>query len=156
MPGKPPAGHLEGPVLVSACLLGIPCRYDGKSKPSREIAGSGKSIPIPVCPEQLGGFSTPRPKAWFLGGDGRDVLEGKARVVNEAGEDVTEGFLQGAGNTLKIALTLGIRIAVLKEGSPSCGVHAVTIEGQKMPGLGVTAALLEKNGIMLLAEEGGD
>lgn len=151
MPGKSPLGHLEGPVLVSACLLGVPCRYDGKSKPWQEILNSSKIIPVPVCPEQLGGCSTPRPKAWFTGGDGRDVLNGTARIVDEKGRDVTEAFVSGARHTLHIARTLGIRHAVLKEGSPSCGVSFVTIEGKKTPGMGVTAALLSENGITLAA-----
>jgi uncharacterized protein YbbK (DUF523 family) len=155
MPGKSPFGHLEGPVLVSACLLGIPCRYDGKSKPCREILASGKIVPVPVCPEQLGGFPTPRPRAWLTGGDGGDVLKGGARVVNEHGEDVTAAFVAGAVNTLDIARALGVRHAVLKEGSPSCGVHSVTIDGEKKQGKGVTAALLEENGVSLTPEESG-
>jgi uncharacterized protein YbbK (DUF523 family) len=155
MSGKPSAGHLKGPVLVSACLLGIPCRYDGKSKPSRAILEAKGMIPIPVCPEQLGGFPTPRPKAHCAGGDGRDVLKGAARVESECGGDVTEGFVTGAWNTLRVARLLGVRLAVLKEGSPSCGVHSVTVDGERTAGIGVTAALLEAEGIALLGDDGG-
>jgi uncharacterized protein YbbK (DUF523 family) len=156
MPGKPPAGHLAGPVLVSACLLGIPCRYDGNAKPSLEILRAEGMIPIPVCPEQMGGYPTPRPKAWFAGGDGEAVLQGRARVVNDSGEDVTEPFVRCARITLEVARTLGVSHAVLKEGSPSCGVRRVTIEGNRRPGMGVTAALLKENGITVLGDEGGD
>ncbi|HNY64561.1 MAG TPA: DUF523 domain-containing protein [Deltaproteobacteria bacterium] len=154
MPDKPAPGHLTGPVLVSACLLGIPCRYDGASKPCHEILEAKGLIPIPVCPEQLGGFPTPRPKAFFAGGDGRDVLRGAARVLNERGEDVTAGFVNGAWNALKIAQLLGVRLAVLKEGSPSCGVNSVTVDGRKKAGIGVTAALLAAEGIDVRAGDG--
>jgi uncharacterized protein YbbK (DUF523 family) len=132
----------------------VPCRYDGKSKPSLTILASKEIIPIPVCPEQLGGCPTPRPRAWFEGGDGRDVLKGTARVVNGQGEDVTEAFVSGARSTLHIAVTLGVAYAVLKEGSPSCGINSVTIEGVKEAGMGVTAALLVENGITVTAEDG--
>jgi uncharacterized protein YbbK (DUF523 family) len=152
MPDKPASGRLEGPVLVSACLLGVPCRYDGGSKPCPEIMSLEKIIPVQVCPEQLGGYPTPRPKAWFVGGDGWAVLKGEARVVNDDGEDLTAAFVSCARITLDLARLLGVRHAVLKEGSPSCGVHHVTIEGEHRPGRGVTAALLEKNGIELTSE----
>lgn len=142
------------PVLISACLLGVRCRYDGDCsvyEGALELARSG--LAVPVCPEQMGGFPTPRPRAWLLGGDGRAVLEGRAKVVNERGKEVTKGFLRGAEETLRLARLLKVRRALLKSGSPSCGVLAVYIACGKepllMPGMGVAAALLEREGLEL-------
>jgi len=112
-----------------------------------------RGVAVPFCPEQLGGLPTPRPKAWLLGGDGREVLEGRARVVNERGEEVTENFLRGAKEALKLAQVLGAKRAVLKSKSPSCGVTKVYIaEGEEpalRPGMGVAAALLSREGLEL-------
>jgi len=144
------------PVLVSACLLGLRCRYDGSHSSHRkalELAKQG--VAIPICPEQMGGLPTPRPKAWLLGGDGRDVLEGRAKVVNERGEEVTEKFLRGAEGALKLARIFGAERALLKSKSPSCGVLKVYVakgEGEEpalRPGMGVASALLSKEGLEL-------
>jgi uncharacterized protein YbbK (DUF523 family) len=125
--------------LVSSCLLGLVTRYDGVSKPSapcrNELHGA---IWIPVCPEQLGGLATPRPPADLVGGDGVDVLAGRARVITGSGEDVTEQFIRGARQVLSIAQEQQVAGAFLKSGSPSCGVGGL---------LGVTAALLRENNI---------
>ena len=105
---------------------------------------------VPVCPEQLGGLSTPRPASAFVGGDGAAVLAGRARLVNDAGADVTEHFVRGAQATLRIARQTGAQRALLKDRSPSCGRTCVTIDGRRTSGVGVTAALLEEAGITVV------
>ena len=130
--------------LVSACALGLRCRYNGEAKPKKLPEGI---IPIPVCPEQLGGLPTPRPKMELSGGDGEAVWEGKARVIDERGEDVTEALKRGAQEALRLARVLGIRVAFLQEKSPSCGVNLVWVDGKLVPGSGVTAALLRREGL---------
>jgi uncharacterized protein YbbK (DUF523 family) len=154
MPDQSSLEHLEGPVLFSACLLGIPCRYDGSVKTSGRILVLEKVIRIPVCPEQLGGLPTPRSPAQFVGGDGRAVLAGKSRLVDARGQDVTGKFVEGARHTLSIARITGANTAVLKDNSPSCASRCVWIEGAKVPGIGVTTALLLENGITVMDEEG--
>ncbi len=138
-------------VLVSACLLGVRCRYDGTSNPASELLDRSDICVVPVCPEQLGGLPTPRPPAWFTGGTGEDVLEGRARVVNANGEDVTDRFLAGARQTLEIARLTGARRAILKEKSPSCGSCMVYCDGKRVAGQGVTAALLRRAGLEVLS-----
>lgn len=140
------------PVLVSACLLRLPTRYDGKLLENTILPQRFKGrILVPVCPEQLGGLPTPRPPQDFRGGTGAEVLEAKASVVNENGIDVTENFLRGAQVTCEIAQILGIKEALLKDGSPSCGVTRVTVASQEVSGTGVTAAALRKLGIKIAA-----
>ena len=135
-------------VLVSACLLGVRCRYDGQSKPrpalQHKLPGTAR---IPVCPEQLGGLPTPRPPQQLLGGDGADVLDGTATVVNECGADVTDRFLLGAQEALRLARQHNVRVAYLKSRSPSCGCGLVCIDGEWGPGDGVTTALLRRHGL---------
>jgi len=126
-------------ILVSACLLGVSCRYDGQSKFDAELADYLRTRgAVPVCPEQLGGLSTPRPPAQIKDGDGLDVLDGNALVITLDGRDETRAFLNGAIQTLHIANVLGINECILKAKSPSCGLT---------PRIGVTAALLIKNGL---------
>ena len=137
-------------VIVSACLLGINCRYDGKDAKSLDIDGLLKGrTPLPVCPEELGGLPTPRNKAEINSttGDGTDVLKGKAWVIDDTGLDVTAEFLRGAEKVLKAAEAKGVKVALLKEGSPSCGVNAVSKDGKKVSGVGVTTAMLKEAGI---------
>jgi len=137
-------------VLVSACLLGLHTRYDGTHCRRDEAAEKTRGcFVIPVCPEQLGGLPTPRSPATIESGDGRDVLRGASRVVNAGGEDVTDNYLRGARAVLEIARTCGARRAILKEKSPACGVACIKRDGADAPGMGVTAALLEQNGIEL-------
>ena len=138
------------PVLVSACLLGLPTRYDGKPLENIALPEQFKGrILIPVCPEQLGGLPTPRPRQEFRDGSGFDVLDGKARVVNKDGIDVSGNFLRGAQITCQIAQAVGAKEALLKDGSPSCGVTTVTVDGSEVSGLGVTAAALKNLGLSL-------
>lgn len=146
--------------VVSACLIGCECRYDQKScldAQLEELLREGKAIP--VCPEQLGGLPTPRPPAEIIGGDGYDVLDGKARIVDQTGADVTEEFLMGARQALKLAQTVGATSAILKENSPSCGssfVYDGTFSGKKVTGVGLTAALFRRHGIDVRSEQGND
>jgi uncharacterized protein YbbK (DUF523 family) len=143
--------------MISACLVGCECRYDQKSCRDQELEQllrEGKVIPI--CPEQLGGLPTPRPPAEIVGGDGFDVLDGKARIVDQKGNDVTEEFLAGARQALKLAQTVGATSAILKENSPSCGstfVYDGTFSGKKVTGTGLTAALFRRHGIEVQSEQ---
>jgi len=138
-------------IVVSGCLAGERCRYDGESKPDERIKAmveSGEAIT--VCPEQLGGLSTPRMPCEIIGGDGFDVLDGKARVMDRDGMDQTQAFINGAKETLKIVLESGTKRVMLKSLSPSCGYKRIydgTFSRKVQSGLGVTAALLIKNGI---------
>lgn len=134
-------------ILVSACLLGCACRYDGKGQENQAVlALRGCCELIPVCPEQLGGLSTPRPCA-----ERRD-----GRVVTCEGRDVTEEYARGAREALRLYRTLGCEAAVLKERSPSCGSRQIydgTFSGVRIPGEGVCAQLLRENRIRVLDEE---
>lgn len=137
-------------VIVSACLVGLKTRYNGEDAFSQAVLDALKdAVVVPVCPEQLGGLSTPRPACEITAGDGRDVLAGSSRVVDETGADVTENLIKGAGDTLKIARLAGADEAYLKERSPSCGVVSIKRGGVTVAGQGVTAALLKKNGITI-------
>ena len=135
-------------ILVSACLLGIGCRYDGKEKANDRVLkllNDPDVVLIPVCPEQLGGLPTPR-IASERSGD---------RVVNQAGEDVTAQYWKGAEAALKMAELYGCKKAILRERSPSCGCGAIydgSFSRQTIPGNGVTAELLLNHGIVVLGE----
>ncbi len=133
-------------ILVSACLLGVCCRYDdgGKDCPALTRLMGAYQL-IPVCPEQLGGLSTPRPPAEIVG----------ERVMNKAGEDVTGAFERGAQETLRLARLYGAQTAILKERSPSCGAAQVydgSFSGVLRDGKGITATLLIETGIRVLGE----
>lgn len=133
-------------ILVSSCLLGLPTRYDGKSKTARDLPLDG-AIPIAVCPEMLGGLPCPRPKNMLTGGDGFAVLKGNAVVMDESGKDVTSCFIRGAELSLKLALEHKATSVFLKSKSPSCGCGKVYIDGVLKDGYGVTSALLFQHGI---------
>jgi uncharacterized protein YbbK (DUF523 family) len=144
------------PILVSACLLGLLTRYDGTSKRNKKVLDylrRNDLVPVPVCPEQLAGLPTPRPATRFTAGDGAAVLDGTGSVRNAEGAEVNELFLRGAAETLKAARLAGCREALLKERSPSCGVHQVYLEQDVVAGRGVTAALLARHGIRVFGEE---
>ncbi|MBI5826867.1 MAG: DUF523 domain-containing protein [Deltaproteobacteria bacterium] len=136
------------PIIISACLLGLNTRYDASSALSFEAVRllEGRAF-IPVCPEQLGGLPTPRPKAEFDCGSGADALKGDCRVMDERGLDVTENFVRGAQEVLKVARLSGAAEAFLKEKSPSCGPTTVVKGGKTVAGEGVTAALLKTEGV---------
>jgi uncharacterized protein YbbK (DUF523 family) len=102
---------------------------------------------MPICPEQLGGLPTPRAPAQIERGAGADVLEGRARVTDAAGADVTEAFVRGAHETLRLCRGLHIERMILKANSPSCGAGAIRRGSERVAGDGVTAALLRREGI---------
>lgn len=145
-----------GTILVSACLAGVNCKYSGGHNlvPAlAELVRQGRAVP--VCPETLGGLAIPRPPAEIRGGDGHDVLAGKARVVDREGRDVTAAFLRGAQATLAKARKVNADLIVLKEKSPSCGsglIYDGTFSGTTRPGAGVTAALLREQGYRVMSE----
>ena len=138
-------------ILVSACLLGTPCRYDGASRPCGELARLevlGHRL-IPVCPEVMGGLPTPRPPA---------ELQRDGRVVDRAGKDVTEAYRLGAEEVLELARAHRCTLAVLKERSPSCGrgqIYDGSFTGRLTEGSGVTARLLEEHGVQVYGARGG-
>jgi len=146
----------DAPLLVSACLLGICTAHDGGSRPHpalQALAAQGRVVS--VCPEVAGGLPVPRPPAEIQGGDGADVLDGRARVVTAKGQDVTTQYLAGARAALVTARRFGLRRAVLKSHSPSCGVEQIydgTFWHRLRPGDGVTAALLKREGIAVYSE----
>lgn len=139
-------------ILVSHCLLGEPCRYDGASRLDRrvlELHKAGHTL-IPVCPEVLGGLDTPRAPA---------ELQPDGRVVNADGEDVTAAYQAGAEAALRIAKQSGCTAAVLKARSPSCGcgeVYDGTFTHTLKGGWGVTARLLREAGLAVMDEENMD
>ncbi|MBC8208450.1 MAG: DUF523 domain-containing protein [Desulfobulbaceae bacterium] len=128
--------------LVSACLLGLTCRYDGLSKPSATCLQVLKNSHwIPFCPEQLGGLPTPRPAAELVNGDGHAVLKGQAQVLQrDDHQDASDAFIRGARQTLLLAQSQPVTAIFLKSRSPSCGVNGP---------MGVTAALLSEHGFSL-------
>ncbi len=129
-------------ILVSACLIGLCTRYDGKIKESKKcLLQLQNKIWIPVCPEQLGGLQTPREPADLTGGDGFDALQGNAKVLTKSGVDLTLDFIHGAEQVLQIAKLQNVKQAWLKARSPSCAIHGT---------IGVTAALLRQHGVELL------
>jgi uncharacterized protein YbbK (DUF523 family) len=144
-------------LLVSACLVGIPCQYDGGNCPNDQIQDlAAQGDVLPLCPEVVGGLPTPRPPAEIQGGDGGDVLKEQARVVNIEGKDVTAEFLAGAQKTLRIVQRWDIKEAILKARSPSCGVGQIydgSFSGRLAEGDGVTAALLKREGIIVKNDE---
>ncbi|MED3729206.1 DUF523 domain-containing protein [Priestia filamentosa] len=144
-------------ILVSSCLAGIECRYDGTHRLKEKIRSLvEEKKAVTVCPELLGGFSTPRQSAEIVGGTGKDVLAGDAKVIEKSGRDVTDLYVKGAYKTLEIALKLQVTHVVLKQFSPSCGSKSIyngTFSGERIQGEGVTSALLRKAGITVLSEE---
>ena len=144
-------------ILVSRCLLGHRVRYDGgASGPFDQLQqwlDEGRVVPL--CPEVAGGLPTPRAAAEIPGGQGTQVLDGQALVITTEGEDVSAAFLSGAYQALELVQKHGIRIAVLKANSPSCGnvlTYDGTFSGVKVSGEGVTAALLTRHGVQVCCE----
>ena len=139
--------NTDKPIIVSMCLAGVSCNYKGETWPHQKVmdlVDQGRAIP--VCPEQLGGLTTPRAPAEQLGG----------KVITKDGRDVTAEFAKGAQRTLLIAQQVGAEVAILKARSPSCGkgmVYDGTHTGTLVAGNGETAGLLIKNGIRVLTDE---
>jgi uncharacterized protein YbbK (DUF523 family) len=146
-------------ILISACLLGRKVRYDGNALPvpvdiPEQWTAQGRVIS--VCPEFDAGMGIPRTPAEICGGDGYDVWAGTASVFCNNGSDVTAFFKKGAEIALKLCRKYNITIAVLAENSPSCGSSTIydgSFTGRKIPGTGVTAALLEKNGVKVFNQQ---
>lgn len=144
-------------VLVSACLLGQPVRYDGRASghPGLLQAWLAEGRVVALCPEVAGGLPTPRPAAEIPGGQGGQVLDGQAQVITVVGEDVSAAFLAGAQLAVALVRRHGIRVAVLKSGSPSCGnrlTYDGSFTGVKVAGEGVTTALLRREGVQVFSE----
>ena len=136
---------------ASACLVGLKTRFDGNDSLDPVVYGlflEGKVIPL--CPEQLGGLTTPRLKAEIAEGSGEDVLDGKSAVLLEDGTDVTLHFLRGAYEVLHVVKELRIKRFYLKSKSPSCGIGRIYINGKLKKGNGVCAAILLREGIELI------
>ena len=133
-------------ILVSACLLGVACRYDGQSKTYPRIEElCRRHQVVPVCPEIMGGLPTPRVPAERRG----------AQVITKSGANVTENYDRGAQQVPQLARTMACTVAVLKERSPSCGsgqIYDGTFTGTLTDGWGVAAQLLRENGIRVLGE----
>lgn len=142
--------------LVSACLLGVPCRYDAqaaKDESRRRLGLLDDETIVSICPEMAGGLLAPRVPADLHGGDGADVLDGQARVIDKNGHDVTDAFLAGADAARRLVEEYGVTHACLKARSPSCGCGRVYREGALVDGDGVTAAALRRLGVVLATEE---
>jgi len=145
-------GEKRVKVVVSACLLGAPVRYNGTDKHTNHPVLQrwiGEGRVVSVCPEMLGGLGTPRPPAEIV------YVDGIRRVRTNAGRDVTEEFEKGAGEALGQAIRAGARVAIVKEGSPSCGstyVYDGTFTGAAVASEGVTTSLLRERGIRVFSE----
>ncbi|OZI55319.1 purine-nucleoside phosphorylase [Bordetella genomosp. 5] len=157
---EPPPSCPPTRVLVSACLLGRPVRYDGRGAPRVHpvlARWQAEGRVVAICPEMAGGLPTPRPPAEITHGDGgARVLDGLARVIDITGADVTTPFVNGAQAALDAARQHGVTLAVLKEGSPSCGsgyIYDGSFSGQRLAGQGVTAALLAAAGVRVFSEQ---
>ena len=147
----------RGKILISACLTGVRCRYDGgHCCDGLLMAALAGAELIPVCPEQLGGLFTPREPAQIAGGEGNDVLGGLGAIRTETGNDLTHAFIDGARKTLEIAKREEISMAIFKSRSPSCGCGSIydgSFSGCLRRGDGVTTALLRKAGIICRSPE---
>ena len=138
---------MEKPILiVSACLLGVPCRFDGKSKTNDAVIALKKDFTlVPICPEAAGGLKSPRPPAEQRG----------KRIIDKNGKDVTDAFLKGSHKVLARAKNVGAKAGLLKANSPSCGVHAIydgSFSKTLVAGQGTAAKLLSEAGLTLFDE----
>lgn len=141
--------------IISACLCGVNCKYNSNNNYNEycnKLFINGEAIL--VCPEQLGGLPTPRIPS-EMNNRADEILKGKGEILAKDGRDVTEEFLKGAKEVEEIAKKLNIEVAILKDGSPSCGVNYVydgTFTGNKIKGRGLTAEILVQNGISIISE----
>jgi uncharacterized protein YbbK (DUF523 family) len=144
---------MEAPVLVSACLVGFHCRFDGEDKTSADVFHALEEVQwIPVCPEVKAGMKTPRLPMSFSGGSGDDALRGTARVIREDGKDMTQPLVESSKVLLNFVRKWEVKTAILKDKSPSCGVRQVYFGEKLERGAGVFAALLKDYGIKVLHE----
>ncbi len=134
-------------ILVSACLIGENCRYDGKNNLRKEIVNLTKYYDlIPICPEVNGGMKTPRTSSEIVGD----------KVMNAHGKDVTQFYYDGAYWATSIARIYNVKLAIMKDRSPSCGskvIHSGKFDGEVIPGKGITVRQLEKMGVKVLSED---
>lgn len=141
-------------ILVSACLAGKCCRYDGTAKPDEQVIRMvQEKRAVCACPETMAGLRIPRPPAEIRGGDGDDVLQKRACVYNKEGKNITKEFLDGAEKFLDFTLRGGFEEVWLKAKSPSCGVTTIydgSFSGRLRDGCGVTCAMLRKNGVRVV------
>ncbi|MDP6560745.1 MAG: DUF523 domain-containing protein [Candidatus Binatia bacterium] len=140
--------------IVSACLIGEPCRYDGESKKHPGITRYlRKKDYLTLCPEMLAGWGSPRPSVQFFGGGAVGVVHGKTKIKDCRGRDRTESLLRGVSRALRQALRFGVREAILKDKSPSCGVRRIYMGGRLRRGEGVFTYRLREKGIGVRSEE---
>jgi uncharacterized protein YbbK (DUF523 family) len=144
-------------VLISRCLLGHPVRYDGGASGPFDLLArwQAEGRVVALCPEVAGGLPTPRAPAEIHGGQGGDVLAGRVPVIDVTGADVTDAFVAGAEVALRLVRQHGIKVAVLKANSPSCGnleTYDGSFSGVRVAGEGVTAALLRREGVQVFSE----
>lgn len=136
-------------ILVSACLLGCACRYDGAAMPCEKVIALAKdNVLIPICPEQMGGLTTPRIPS--------ERIQGKDQILTKDGRDVTKDYKRGVEASLNIAKINNIDYAILKQGSPSCGcgqIYDGTFSGKKIAGDGITTETLKKAGFKVISDE---
>ena len=141
-------------IIISACLCGINCKYNGGNNIDPHFLTMYRNNEVlPVCPEELGGLSTPRHPCEITGGCGNDVLTGSARVINDKGIDLTPNFIKGAHEVLQTARDNNAKLAILQDRSPSCGVGVIydgTFSKKLIEGDGVTAALLKQNRVNVI------
>lgn len=144
-------------ILASACLAGVNCTFRGTNNLNHRIKKLVDSkAAIALCPEVFGALGSPRENIELVGGDGSDVLDGRARAINASGKDVTADVIRGATSILEIARIYGIKEAVLKSNSPSCGAGRIydgTFSKKLKSGDGVLTALLKRNGIKVITEK---
>lgn len=146
-----------GKKLISACLYGINCKYNGLNNYNQRLLQCLQNDQVCLfCPEMLGGLPVPRPPSEIVDGDGLDVLEGRSRVLSSTGEDVTPGFIQGARAALEEAMRQRPELIILKSRSPSCGIGLIydgSFSSRLRRGNGVAAEMLKKAGYKLISDE---
>ena len=145
---------MQKKVLISACLLGKNCRYNGGHSKLNELNKFDVEW-IPVCPEELGGLGTPRPSA-EMQENAETILNGKGKIITNKGKNVTSEFIQGAEKSLQLGLGAEVKIAVLKSKSPSCGIGKIydgSFTKTLKTGNGIFAHLCHKNDITCISSD---
>lgn len=150
---------MKSKVLVSACLMGLKVRYDGSEKAQLATMLThlqAEQRLVIHCPELAAGLPTPRPPAEIVRADGNDVMQGRASIVEKSGHDVTAHYQLAAWLALRTALETGCNVALLTDGSPTCGsqfIYDGSFSGMRHPGMGVAAALLHQHGITVFSDQ---
>jgi uncharacterized protein YbbK (DUF523 family) len=143
----------RAPIVVSACLLGKRCRYNGEDRANPGVRSflKGKNY-LAVCPEKLAGWGVPRPPVEFHGGGAEKVMEGRAKIVSNEGTDLTASLMKAVTKAVERAMSLRAEEAILKEKSPSCGVRKVYRDGRLVGGEGLFTHELKRRGIAVRSE----